>query len=149
MREACAGDLEALLPLIAEHAAFERAPAPPVTAAMLADALSGADPRLRVWVAADGSGVVGYLSATRDFSTWRGRPFLHMDCLYLRPGFRGHGHGATLLDALCSHARATGITRLQWQTPAWNADAARFYRRLGARESRKRRFVLDLAAAQD
>jgi hypothetical protein len=33
---------------------------------------------------------------------------------------------------------------MQWQTPEWNVDAARFYRRLGAAETIKRRYVLQL-----
>jgi hypothetical protein len=39
-----------------------------------------------------------------------------------------------------------GCATVQWQTPAWNEDAARFYRRLGAVELDKRRYVLDLGA---
>ena len=45
-----------------------------------------------------------------------------------------------------SGIKAVGIDEIQWQTPEWNADAARFYRRLGATETVKRRFALELDA---
>jgi GNAT superfamily N-acetyltransferase len=137
-------DVEALLGLLAEHAAFERAPAPPVQAATLAAALSGPRPALMAWLACAGGQALGYLSATRDFSTWRGRPYLHMDCLYLRPQARGRGLGARLLAAVCRHAREQGIDQMQWQTPDWNHPAERFYLRQGAQVCSKRRFVLEL-----
>lgn len=144
VRPAHAADLEQVRVLMAEHAAFERAPAPVATVAALAEAMDASAPVLAIWVAVHDGVPVGYLSATREFSTWLGRAFVHMDCLYLRPGWRGVGLGAALLDALRRHARDLGIDQLQWQTPEWNEEASRFYRRMGAQESRKRRFVLVL-----
>lgn len=35
-----------------------------------------------------------------------------------------------------------GMPRIEWQTPAWNARAARFYERLGARALPKLRFAV-------
>ncbi|ADV26587.1 GCN5-related N-acetyltransferase [Pseudoxanthomonas suwonensis 11-1] len=143
VRRAAPGDMQALLELVAEHAAFEQATARP-DAQALSEAIFGARPRLLCWVAAGQDAPAGYMTATCDFSTWQARPFLYMDCLYLRATARNHGLGARLLDALREHARLADITRLQWQTPEWNQAAARFYRRQGARELRKRRFVLEL-----
>jgi GNAT superfamily N-acetyltransferase len=145
VRRAGVTDVEALLALVGEHAAFERGPPPSVDAHSLASALQGDPPLLLAWLAERAGEVLGYLSATRDYSTWQGRRFLHMDCLYLRPAARGQGLGTALLETLCRHARASGIGQLQWQTPDWNVDAARFYRRHGAHEAAKRRFVLELA----
>lgn len=143
IRRAAPGDMQALLELVAEHAAFEQATARP-DAQGLSEAIFGTRPRLLCWVAAGQDALAGYMTATCDFSTWQARPFLHMDCLYLRATARNQGLGPRLLDALREHARVSGITRLQWQTPEWNQAAARFYRRQGARELRKRRFVLEL-----
>jgi len=143
VRRAAPGDMQALLELVSEHAAFEQATARP-DAQALSEAIFGPRPRLLCWVAAVQGAVAGYMTATCDFSTWQARPFLYMDCLYLRATARNQGLGARLLDALREHARLAGITRLQWQTPEWNQAAARFYRRRGARELRKRRFVLEL-----
>lgn len=137
-------DLPAVLDLCAEHAAYERSVFDRAScAAGLATALSAASPRLLCRVA-EGDGIVGYATATIDFSTWRAREFLHMDCLYVRAAQRGAGIGARLLAALRDEARARGIDEMQWQTPDWNAGAARFYRRLGASESTRLRYRLHL-----
>jgi hypothetical protein len=49
-----------------------------------------------------------------------------------------------LFEAVRAFARTCDCAAMQWQTPAWNEDAARFYRRLGPREKLKRRFTLPL-----
>jgi GNAT superfamily N-acetyltransferase len=67
-----------------------------------------------------------------------------MDCLYVREAWRGRGVGHQLWKAVHAFARAQGCRTMQWQTPEWNVDAARFYRRLGALEAIKRRYVLTL-----
>ncbi|MGP3950192.1 hypothetical protein [Streptomyces sp. 7N604] len=41
-----------------------------------------------------------------------------------------------------AEARGLGLTEVQWQTPAWNEGAARFYERLGARAKEKLRYSL-------
>lgn len=144
IRRALPGDLDVLLRLCSEHASHEGAgPGLIVNRQVLAQALFCTPPRLHAWVAEsfDGS-VVGYVTASAGFSTWQAAEFLHMDCLYLREGWRGAGTGAAMLDVLVDFARREGFEEIQWQTPAWNVDAARFYRRRGAEEKSKRRFFL-------
>jgi GNAT superfamily N-acetyltransferase len=89
---------------------------------------------------ADGA-IAGYATCTRDFSTWRAAEYLHMDCLYVAPGFRNAGIGGEMMRALSRHAGALGCATVEWQTPAWNADAVRFYERLGAEATEKMRFA--------
>lgn len=147
VRRANGGDLGLLLPLCAEHAAFERLPcAATARGGALAAALDGTHPRLHAWLALAETEAVGYASATLDFSTLDAAPFLHLDCLYVREGRRGEGIGLRLWQAACDFGMRTGCAAMQWQTPAWNEDAARFYRRLGAVEHAKRRYVLNFAA---
>lgn len=134
-------DLSDLVPLIAAHAAFERGEAT-ASLAQLGAALFGATPRLFGWVAADATRLLGYATASREFSTWRGCEFLHMDCLFVREGARDQRLGARLLAAVRDFARDQGLPEVQWQTPAWNEDAARFYRRSGAGCVEKLRFRL-------
>jgi GNAT superfamily N-acetyltransferase len=143
IRRAEPGDVTTLVALCAEHAAFERAAYDPDgKEARLAAALFGEAPRLWAWVAVSDDGVVGYASATEDFSTWNAVPFLSMDCLFVQPGHRNGGLGAELLGAILQFARARGLAEVQWQTPAWNADASRFYRRHGGIAQDKARFSL-------
>jgi GNAT superfamily N-acetyltransferase len=72
-----------------------------------------------------------------------------MDCLFVRARQRGAGVGAALMDSVVQMARQRGFAQVQWQTPRWNADASRFYRRRGASEAAKSRFVLDIANPYD
>lgn len=146
VRRAWGADARLLATLCAEHAAHERAPLEPVDKAeALRAALEGSPPRLFAWLAERDGAVVGYASASFEYSTWQAREFLHMDCLYLRADARGARIGRALFDALAAHARASGCTELQWQTPAWNDGAARFYRRIGAAEASKLRYRFTLS----
>ncbi|MGH8145725.1 MAG: GNAT family N-acetyltransferase [Rhodanobacteraceae bacterium] len=145
VRPARVADLAELVVLFAEHARHECAVFHPEgVTARLRDALWSNPPRLRGWVADSAAGLIGYATAAPEFSTWAACEYLHMDCLFVRDGWRGAGIGAALLAAVAGHACDQGYPEVQWQTPAWNEDAARFYRRNGAAEKSKRRFALDL-----
>lgn len=137
-----------LMSISAEHAAFERLPhragARPDA---LADALQGSPPRLYAWLARMDATVVGYASATVDFSTLDRASYLHMDCLYVRAPWRNCAIGRQLWERVTTQAKALRCASVQWQTPAWNDGAARFYRRLGASEYAKLRYVMPLIGA--
>lgn len=144
VRRALANDIADLLPLCAEHAAYERLT---YSAEAGVDALAralGEKPLLYAWIAMVADGAVGYASATLDFSTLDRGIYLHMDCLFVRAGWRGHGIGRLLWNAVHAFACEQGCGNIQWQTPEWNVDAARFYRRLGAMEMIKRRYAMPL-----
>ncbi|WP_271010473.1 GNAT family N-acetyltransferase [Paucibacter sp. B51] len=159
MRRAVPGDAEALMRLGAAHAAFEGIVLPMgrqagaarqqrLERALLQERLQawllwGPPPSLQPGHAAQ---ALGYASLTLDFSTLAAERFAHLDCLYLEPAVRGQGWGQVLLQRASRHARAQGCRELQWQTPDWNEAAARFYRRQGAQELAKRRFILALPA---
>ena len=148
VRRAQRGDLRELMSICAEHAAFERCPHDPAARAdALADALESSPPRLYVWLARMDGALVGYASATLDFSTLDRANYFHMDCLYVRATWRNHAIGRQLWDSVLAQATALGCGAIQWQTPSWNDGAARFYRRLGASESAKLRYVLPLSGA--
>lgn len=136
-----------MVAMCAEHARYERADYEPVgKVESLAAALFTTPPRLHAWIARIGDTPVGYATAAAEYATWHARTFLHMDCLFVREGRRSAGIGAALMEAVMRCARENGHRQIQWQTPDWNVDAARFYRRLGARELSKRRFLLDIAS---
>ena len=131
--------------LVREHALFERA-APPdrELAGRLEPLLFSPAPRLHAIVAQGDGGLAGYATASLEVSTWKASEFLHLDCLYLRPGARGAGVGRRLLDRVRVLARELGVLEVQWQTPDWNDDAVRFYERQGAVYRDKKRFTLDV-----
>lgn len=148
IRRAGRGDVPVLLSLGAEHAAFERlthhAGGRPEA---LACALGGEHPQLHAWIATVDGLAAGYVSATLDFSTLDGALYLHMDCLYVCESWRGRGIGLRLWEVVRDFARSRHCATIQWQTPWWNLDAARFYRRLGASEAAKLRYSLSLEEA--
>ncbi|HEU4653481.1 MAG TPA: GNAT family N-acetyltransferase [Steroidobacteraceae bacterium] len=144
IRRIRADELDELIPLCVEHAAFERAK--PIDtqglAARLRSALFDVPIRCRVWVARIDDELVGYASVAPEFSTWSGSLFWHVDCLYVIAAARGSGIGRRLMDEVREEASRTGVSELQWQTPEWNVDAQRFYSRLGASMQLKARFTL-------
>lgn len=105
--------------------------------------------RVTVFIASIDDTVLGYASMTREVSTWTGRTFAHLDCLFVDGGYRGHGVGRLLFNAASVHARSVGDAELQWQTPAWNEGAIRFYCRTGAQSASKERFTLPIEPRAD
>lgn len=138
-------DVDDLVELCAEHAAFEKAAYDKVGKKERLEAAIFCDtPRLFVWVVVVQDNLVGYASMTLDFSTWDAFPFAHLDCLYLQPSARSKGFGLTLFQTVIDFAESKKCHNLQWQTPVWNKDAQKFYARLGAVQSSKERFILPL-----
>jgi GNAT superfamily N-acetyltransferase len=148
VRRAEPADLPRVVELAVQHAQYERAAPPADDLAVRLSALlfDTPAPRLSCFVARHPAGeIVGYATCEPAISTWEGRAYLHLDCLFLTPGHRGLGLGPRLVDAVLSEARRLGLTEVQWQTPVWNEGAARFYDRLGARSQEKLRYSLPVA----
>jgi GNAT superfamily N-acetyltransferase len=147
VRPALVGDVSRILELCQLHAQFEQATVNMVdkhsrlTQALFVANGRFAEPALFCWVAELDEKIVGYATATIDFSTWQCADYVHLDCLYLEPDFRGHGLGKQLMQAVYQFARNRRITQVQWQTPQWNIEATHFYHQLGAIGVEKRRFV--------
>ena len=147
IRRARREDVPELVALCQEHAEFEGATYDRTAKAdRLASALFSPSARLYAWVAVTkDQSIIGYATASREYSTWGACEYLHMDCLFVRAERRGAGIGADLLMSVVELARELGCAEMQWQTPHWNDDAARFYRRHGAQDRQKLRFVLKVA----
>ncbi|MGY2082485.1 N-acetyltransferase family protein [Blastococcus sp. SYSU DS0539] len=74
---------------------------------------------------------VGYVSALRQLHLWTGDDVLDLDDLYVRPGHRDAGVGRQLMAALAALAAPDQLL-IRWGMEVDNADAQRFYPRLGA-----------------
>lgn len=135
-------DLDAVVELMAAHAAFEEAAFSPTGKAdrlaqiFLVDEVGWCD------VASVDGRVVGYTTSALELSTWDADHFLHLDTLYVDADHRDHRLGARLVEAIRRRAVALGVREVQWQTPTWNEGAIRFYERLGATATPKVRFRL-------
>jgi GNAT superfamily N-acetyltransferase len=133
VRRAVAADVPVLLQLVHELAEYEREPdAVEATEPMLHEALFGADAVASCHVAVLRGEVVGFALWYVTFSTWKGRPGLWLEDLFVRPAARGSGFGKELLQALAAVCVERGYPRFEWWVLDWNDPARGFYRSLGA-----------------
>jgi len=134
VRRVAEDDLPAVVAMVHELAAYERASAEcTLTVGALRAALFGPAPALfgHVATAPDGQ-VVGTALWFLSFSTWDGVHGVYLEDLYVRPAHRGRGHGRALLANLAALCVRRGYTRLAWSVLDWNAPSIEFYRALGA-----------------
>lgn len=124
-------DCGLLLRLIRELAAYERAPGAVV--ASEADLLRhgfGPDRQFEAILAfLDGEPAGAALFHSR-FSTWLGRPCMHLEDLYVTERARGRGVGRRLMARLAAIAVERDWGRIDFNVLEWN-PARRFYHRLG------------------
>jgi GNAT superfamily N-acetyltransferase len=132
LRAAVASDAALLRNMIWELADFEReADEVRVTEEILARDGFGADPQFHALIAEWNGETAGYAFYFNYYSTWRGKG-LHLEDLYIRPAFRGHGIGTALIAAIANVALRDGRLLLRWEVLGWNQDAIDMYRGLGA-----------------
>ena len=67
-----------------------------------------------------------------NYSTWRARPGIYLEDLYVRQSERKKGYGFMLLKALAREVVAMGGGRLEWSVLKWNEPSIRFYEAIGA-----------------
>jgi GNAT superfamily N-acetyltransferase len=131
---AAPADAPTVLALVRELAEFEKLLHEVVaTEADVHEALFGARPVAEAVVARDGDAVAGFALFFHNYSTFRGRPGLYLEDLYVRPAYRGRGYGKALLCHLAKLAVERRCARMEWAVLDWNARAIEFYRSLGAR----------------
>lgn len=134
VRPAAPGDAETLAHLIRELARFERLESQVTMTAELLDLqLRSPRPAFDALLAFEGHRPVGLALHYQTFSTFLGRPGIHLEDLYVLPEARGRGVGRLLLAAVARTAVERGCGRLEWDVLDWNAPAIAFYRSLGAR----------------
>lgn len=102
------------------------------TEADLAGHLFGETPRLFCDIAEQDGTPVGFAIWFYNYSTFRGRPGIYLEDLFVIPEARGLGAGKALLRALAQRCEAQGLARLEWAVLNWNAPAIAFYDGLGA-----------------
>jgi GNAT superfamily N-acetyltransferase len=125
-------DVDAVVGLVYELAAYEKAPQDcHLTAEQLRAALFGEAPALFGHVAESGGVVVGCALWFLNFSTWRGVHGIYLEDLYVSESQRGSGLGKALLAALADECVRRGLERLEWSVLDWN-PATEFYRAMDA-----------------
>lgn len=133
LRDAEVEDTPQILTLIHELATYEREPDAVATTEgdLLRDGF-GPDPRFHVVIAEWEGAVAGMAFWFLNYSTWRGKPGIYLEDIFVRPHFRRQGIGRALIHRLAGIARERGYERLVLQVLDWNQPAVDFYRSLGA-----------------
>lgn len=133
-RIATRGDMPRVFELIAELAEFEEM-SDQVTGSLddLSRTLCGPAPVANcIVVEGEGGVIVAYAIWFQTYSTFRMKPGMWLEDLYVTPSSRRLGIGRGLLDHLAALAGSRGYARFEWSVLDWNENAQRLYRDFGA-----------------
>lgn len=142
--KASAAGIPVLLELIGEMAAYERsAHALEITAESLGEHLFGPRPCAEALLGFWEGQPAAYAILVWTFSSYRGRPSLYIEDVFVRERMRGLGIGKEMMAAIARLAVERNSPRLHWSVLDWNEPAIGFYERLGAaREEDRRHYYL-------
>lgn len=133
IRPATKADIPLMLHLIRELAVFEHEPeAVDTTEADLKRYGFSAEKLFDCLIAESDGTPAGLALYFHNYSTWTGRPGIHLEDLFVLEQFRGQGIGKALIAAVARIAVDEGCVRLQWDVLRWNEKAIAFYRAHGA-----------------
>ncbi|KAK2594488.1 Peroxygenase 1 [Conoideocrella luteorostrata] len=68
-----------------------------------------------------------------NYSTWRAKPGIYLEDLFIQPSERGMGYGKRLLVELAKQVVAMKGGRLDWVVLKWNEPSIKFYESIGAK----------------
>jgi GNAT superfamily N-acetyltransferase len=128
-------DVGTILKLIHGLAEYERAPdaAQATEADLLRDGF-GSDPKFHCVIADWQGEPVGFALYFYNYSTWKGRPGIFLEDLFVWPEYRGKGIGKALLLHVAKIAVAENCGRYEWSVLDWNTPSIEFYQSLGAKQ---------------
>jgi GNAT superfamily N-acetyltransferase len=133
IRVATGRDVPLILSFIRELAEYERLSHEVVaTEEVLRASLFGERPAAEVVIGDYGDEPAGFALFFHNFSTFLGRPGIHLEDLYVTPGLRGRGIGRAMLAYLARLAKERGCGRLEWSVLDWNEPAIKLYKSIGA-----------------
>ena len=133
IRPAGEDDIPSVLGFIRELARYEHLEREvSATEEDLRETLFGARRYAEVLIACVGAEPVGFALFFHNFSTFKGRPGIYLEDLYVAPQMRGKGIGRKLLERLARTALERRCARLEWAVLDWNEPSIAFYESLGA-----------------
>lgn len=131
-RYATADDAVLILDFIKQLAAYEK----------MSDQVVADEALLREWIfdkqkaevifSLEDGVEVGFALFFHNFSTFLGRAGIYLEDLFVKPEYRGRGHGKGLLRELARIAVERDCGRLEWWCLDWNRPSIDFYLSLGA-----------------
>jgi GNAT superfamily N-acetyltransferase len=133
LRRATVDDVPTILELIRGIAEYERlSHEVEATEALLRTHGFGPRPIFEAILAEVDGRALGFALYFFTFSTFKARPTLYLEDLFVRPESRGRGIGRRLLVQLARIAVERDCGRMEWSVLNWNTPARDFYFKLGA-----------------
>ena len=133
IRPATPDDVPTIARLIRDLAEYERlAHKVMLKESDLREHLFGAKRYAEVLMAEEGNAAAGFALFFTNYSTFRGRPGIYLEDLFVVPEHRGKGHGKALLKELAKLAVERDFCRVEWSVLNWNTPSIEFYKLLGA-----------------
>lgn len=133
IRKATPEDVKAIIGLIKELAVYEKLlDEVTITEDQLHTALFGNDAFAETLIAELESQIIGYALYFKNFSTFKGKPGIYLEDLFVKPEFRGKGIGKALFESIIKTAEEKNYGRVEWSVLKWNQSAINFYKTRGA-----------------
>lgn len=133
IRFATPQDAEVIADFVRALAQYEREPeAVEVTPEILRAQMESDSPPFECLIAEQDGNAAGFALFFRNYSTWRGRPGLFLEDLFVTPRLRHRGIGRALLQRLAAISVERGYGRMEWSVLDWNTPAHKFYQTMGA-----------------
>jgi GNAT superfamily N-acetyltransferase len=133
VRPATPADIPAVLSLLRELAAYEgKLDSVRIDESLLAEHAFSPRACIEVLLGVLDGSAVSYAIFFPHFGSYRGRPWLYLEDLYVQPGARGHGVGRAMMAYMARLTLKRDWAGMLWSVLDWNQPAFAFYRGLGA-----------------
>lgn len=134
IRFATRTDVPEFIGLIQALADFEKLPGPDDAAReRLIEHAFGPSPKYEVLVAEVEGEIVAYAIFFHTYSTFRAKPTLFLEDLFVHPRARRRGVARAMLARLRALAEERDCGRFEWMVLDWNTDAQKLYDGVGAK----------------
>ncbi|AQT60456.1 GNAT family N-acetyltransferase [Cellvibrio sp. PSBB023] len=134
IRQAEIKDTKEILALIKAKAEFDNhLDSLLATEKSITEAFFSTSPKSWAIVAEIDSQLVGIATYYNIYSTFKAKPGIWLDDLFIYPQYRNMGIGKALIKKLCFIAQENGCCRLDWIVACDNKNGTEFYEYLGAK----------------
>jgi membrane-associated phospholipid phosphatase/GNAT superfamily N-acetyltransferase len=133
IRESTVEDIPLIFDFIKELAEYEKM-LDEVTATkeILKNSLFGKNKYAEVVIAEFEGKPAGQVLFFHNFSTFKGKPGIYIEDIYVKSQYRGKGIGKALFSYLKDLAKERNCGRVEWVVLNWNKSAINFYEKIGA-----------------
>jgi GNAT superfamily N-acetyltransferase len=132
IRKGVEADLDQVLGLVKELAAYEKAPNEvEVTIEEMHNWSFGKDKVFEFFVAEHEHKIIGIALYYYKYSTWKGK-CLFLEDIIVTEAYRRYGLGSKLFNEVALVAKQQQVRRMEWQVLDWNEPAINFYKKYQA-----------------